>query len=214
VYEPKKVYSGENILGPWNEIWAPGADDMCLKPGDIKPITQGEVEIKLAVQQGTLVSGEGACSASNVQGWASEAGISMPAEEAAVLACMAGPESRCGADAKQNYCWDSPVTKQCTKGTSSAYGPYQVLLKGNSEYFENAACYRAAGVSGPLNCDAAFNSKGYSIPGPTLERCKRAAANYPCNVAAAHEVYKVQGAKAWTADPNSSKQRGCAVKAR
>src|SRR3989344_6628018 len=113
------------------------------------------------------------------------------------LTCIGGAESGCQKLGATNYKWGSG---------SSAYGPFQILLQGNSRCFENNVCYQAAGVSGPLNCAAGFRG-GNPIPGsPIVQQCKKAADNFNCSVSAAicliidHPNYSD-----WYASPNLSK---------
>ncbi|MEK7602149.1 MAG: pilin [Patescibacteria group bacterium] len=206
VYNPGAVFSG-NVIGPWNDIL--GGGEACIVAQQLDTIFDGNLvttpTTDVAASGGVLTnSGKGACNAITVAQSAAAGGARMSTQEANILACVAGPESQCGA-VLQNYNWNGAKSYP----PSTAYGPFQITLKGNSGCFENAACYQAAGVSGSLNCDAAFDSKGYAIPGARLEQCKRAAANLTCSSVAADCVYRKQGASAWTADKSSSKQQAC-----
>ncbi|HEY0010814.1 MAG TPA: hypothetical protein VGB97_02775 [Candidatus Paceibacterota bacterium] len=207
IYDPEATFAGEKI-GPWEKIWSPedGDEDMCLRPSNAKPITHGIAEIQLAVLRNTLVGGTGSCSPGEVQAAAASGGATMPGEEAAVIACMAGPESSCGANMK-NYNWG--------KG-SSAYGHFQILLDTHSDCFVNSACRQAAGLPAgqKLNCAAGF-SGGNPIEGsPVVAQCQRAASNLICSAVAAHCVYFKQGASAWSGNKDSTAaHRACAIKA-
>ena len=111
---------------------------------------------------------------------------SMSTSMANELACIAQGESSCGAN-NQNYNWDK------SPNPSTAWGPYQVLLKKNSACYDNLICEQAAGTPGTsLDCAAAFDSKGFSISGPTLTKCQQAAANIGCSAAAAQCLLRQQ----------------------
>lgn len=122
-----------------------------------------------------------ACNPSTVIAAAPNASIS----QANLLACIARGESTCGAmnpPYNLNYSWN----KAGKDGkASTAAGAYQVLLSSNHTCYENNVCYAAAGVSGPLNCQNAFDSKGFPISGTTLTNCEKAAGNVSCSAAAA-----------------------------
>lgn len=124
-------------------------------------------------------------------------------QQAQLLACIAQGESTCGTSGgpyNLNYSWN----KASSNGkASTAAGPYQVLLASNHSCYENATCYAAAGVSGPLNCQNAFDSKGFPIPGSSLvTTCQKAAANTACSAAAAVCLLNHQSfASAYGTDP-------------
>jgi hypothetical protein len=204
--------SGSVQLGPWNAIIT-GDGPKCILPqkaptvlqtvqqlGNTNSNTSGGINPNAPLS----TSGSGACNAVSITNAAAGAGIRMPSGEANTLACLAGPESSCGT-VNKNYNWDAAVKPP----PSTAWGPFQILLKTNSQCFDNPTCSAAAGVSGNLNCASAFTSAGYSIPGTKLAQCQRAAANFNCSVVAAHCVYTTQGGKAWTKDPNNAKQKAC-----
>lgn len=214
IYNPDATFSGEKV-GPWNDILQ-FEGGTCIETKGITAIPGlpgvGSAIINDGVLGGGATggsatlnrSGTGACNAAQVRAAAVLGGISMSEQQANILACVAGPESSCGATNK-NYNWNGAVKKP----PSTAWGPFQITLKGNSQCFENQACYKAAGVTGPLNCSSAFNSGGYAIPGTTLSNCQKAAATLSCSAVAANCVAAKQGYGAWTADPNSSKQKAC-----
>lgn len=218
VYNPEAAFDGKKI-GPWNEI-IQFKGGSCIDPQDIKPIAGLPKVIDTIVNVGGGFTGgggpvgdvgrypnTGACSPQNVRAAAVLGGYSMSEHQATMLACMAGPESGCGTQ-MQNYNWNGAKSKP----PSTAWGPFQITLKGNSKCFENQACYKAAGVTGPLNCEDAFNSGGYAIPGTRLSSCQKAAATLSCSAVAAGCVAKEQGYGAWTTDKNSTKQKACIAK--
>ncbi|HYE23285.1 MAG TPA: pilin [Candidatus Paceibacterota bacterium] len=187
-------------FGPWSEILAPGGAPRCFQasgpptplPSVIDVFTGGGYD-------GPLGTGTGACDPVLVKAGAAAGGYSISNADANTLACIARFESTCGAR-NLNYRWG--------RGSSAA-GPFQVLLDGNSRAYENAACYQAAGVSGPLNCDDGFRN-GNPIAGSAIvDRCVRAAANLNCSASAAAYILRTQGFGAWVTDPNSAKQRQC-----
>lgn len=207
VYNKDAVFSGGTALGPWNAIWAGNGDDMCLVVRQPTPIATGVVGLMRDVYNGggstggSFVPGVGACSPATVQAAGAQGGATLSTGEASFFACVARPESRCGTQL-QNYNWG--------RG-SSAYGPFQILLGDNAQYFENAACYQAAGVSGPLNCASGFRN-GNPIPGreAIVNQCRRAAANLSCSTAAAHRLFQASGHSPWTRNRDStSKHQEC-----
>ena len=204
LYNPSTAFSGQQF-GPWNTILGSDPNAKCLRynahPG---LLNNGNIigDIITAANPGTsgssalTTTGPGACSAAALQ----SAVPGMPTSEANTLACLAKPESNCGTS-NQNYNWN--------KG-SSAYGPFQITLKGNAPCFNNSACQQAAGVNGSLDCSTGFDSHGNPIPGSSVvAACQRAAINLQCSAQAADCVYKKQGPAAWTADQNSSTQGQC-----
>lgn len=218
VYDPSTTFEGQNF-GPWHSIWASTGEDMCLKVNeDPMAITSGEVavlRITQAVQSGTLQGGTGACSPANVKNAAARGGATMTDQDAAIIACFAGPESSCGAN-NQNYCWDKPRSSRCPEGPSTAWGPFQILLSTHSAKFETQACYRAAGTTGPLNCASGF-SGGRPIQTPAgraiVARCQRAAADMICSSVVAKKILDTQGPSAWSGnDDSTSAHQACTVR--
>jgi len=201
----KLLYNGDTSnFGPWNEILSGG--DVCItEMENLKPLFEGDITSRPGQGSGTGTGAggaaadpryttSGACSPTSVQQAAASGGANMTLGEAKFLACIARPESQCGADLT-NYNWG--------KG-SSAYGPFQILLDGNSRYFNNPTCARIAGVSGNLDCSAAFRG-GNPIPGSTLAlRCMRAASNLACSSVAAYRLLKDSGHRPWTGNKDSS----------
>jgi len=203
LYDPSAVVSGEQALGPWNSILAPQGDDRCLIVREPTPITSGFLDITLGPPLGgDAYTGPaiGSCSPANLISAAAQGGVSIPSNEAQFLACVSRPESGCGVSLR-NYNWG--------RG-SSAYGPFQILLGDNAQFFEHAACYEAAGVSGPLNCGSAFRN-GNPIPGKEalVQRCQRAAANLSCSTIAAHRLFEAARPKPtspWTGNDDSTQR--------
>lgn len=198
----KLLYDADNAaLGPWNSILVGG--DACVKVDeDLKPLFSGILSGAIPGQgtggggtwSGPLPTGPGPCNAATVQQAAAQSAIAMPMSEAAMLACFAGPESRCGTQ-MQNYNWN--------RG-STAYGPFQILLSTHSAKFENPTCWRAAGVTSNLNCSSGFRN-GNPIPGsPVVERCKKAAASLACSTVVAHQIFITQGPSAWSGNRDST----------
>ena len=203
------LYNGR--FGTWSEIITTGGQDPCLPTatgliqapaGPTSAIPGRGIGLPLAS------AGVGACNAQTVKQTAQTNGIQMSDAEATYLSCVAGPESACGT-INQNYNWNGVRSHP----PSTAYGPFQVTLKGNATCYNNNACAAAAGLPAgtPLNCASAFDSSGYPIPGSTLQQCTAAAANLACSTAAADCVYRMQGPTAWTQDPNSTSQQRCLV---
>jgi hypothetical protein len=206
------IYNPSNPqFGPWNSILAQGATTatMCLQvhnPPNALPTVgaansagaSGTGATQPALTKG--VKGP-ACSGAAVDAAAQAGGLNMSASEANTLACIAGPESNCGA-VNQNYNWNG-----VNGGTAStAWGPFQITLKGNSACLNNSACESAAGVSGPLNCRNAFDSNGHAIPGALLSECQTAASNLGCSAVAANCIVQGNGGSynAWTGNKDST----------
>lgn len=201
-----KLLYNPNIenFGPWNKILTGG--DACIIAKDPNPLFSGSVssiagksaeEFNFPAQ-----TGPGACNANNLLAAARNAGVTLSSADANVFACIAAPESSCGANLR-NYRWG--------KG-SSAYGAFQVLLSTNAKHYENAACRKAAGVGENVRLDCARGfSGGNPIPNsPIVQRCINAASNLECSLAAAVSLKNEKGDfTPWRADLNSSRQRAC-----
>jgi hypothetical protein len=213
LYNPDATFGGK-ALGPWNEVLVGG--DACIRKADPSkgegaplfqfPFTVGpRVDTSVGAGgtgAGAIVvprTGPGACSASTLKAAAQQAGVALSDSDANTFACIARYESSCGTKTL-NYAWG--------KGSSAA-GPFQVLLDSNSACYENTACQKAAGVSGRLNCSAAFTGGNPNSNKTLVEQCVRAAANLNCSVAAAVCVKNKQGFGAWTADKSSRMQQAC-----
>ncbi|MES2668714.1 MAG: hypothetical protein V4644_03440, partial [Patescibacteria group bacterium] len=201
-------------LGPWEEILVGG--DICIVANEnLKPLFSGD--IRAIPGQGVEVGGRGggssepryttsgACSPPSVLAAGQSGGAGTTAKEATFLACIARPESTCGTDLT-NYNWN--------RG-SSAYGPFMILLDSNARYLENAACRRAANVTGRLNCQDGFTG-GNPIPGSAIaNRCLRAAADLACSTAAATALVRESGARPWTGNNDSKPAHNrCALELR
>jgi hypothetical protein len=193
-------------LGPWNALLSPSGAQNCLvqqKPPGITTAVGQLANTTANAGGGSTIpnTGSGACSASAVQSAAASGGVTMSNTEAATIACIAGPESTCGSTNK-NYNWDGAKSSP----PSTAWGPFQITLKGNSACLNNSACEAAAGVTGPLNCNQAFTSGGYSIPGQLLTECQTAAANLSCSAVAANCIVQQNGGSytAWTGNKDST----------
>lgn len=198
----KLLYDGETTnFGPWNAIII-GGDACVLKTVGMKPITSGGLFDTPGLEttpDGTApvdphYTTSGACSPASVRAAAMAGGKNMSVNESKFFACIARPESQCGADLT-NYMWG--------RG-SSAYGPFQILLDGNSKYFDNPTCSKAAGVSGNLNCDAGFKNGNPIAGNTTATNCMKAAANLSCSAVAAYGLFKDSGHRAWTGNKDSS----------
>ena len=199
-------------FGPWNEILAPGGAPRCFQAAGKPPPLPG-IDGRFTGATGgvtggggggdrpnvPLGTGTGACDPNLVKRGAAAGGHSLSNREANTFACIARYESTCGSRL-YNYRWG--------RG-STAVGPFQVLLSTNHQAYENQACYQAAGVSGPLNCNTGFRNGNPISGSPVVERCVRAAANLNCSASAAAYVLRRQGFGAWVTDPNSAKQREC-----
>jgi len=205
---------GEANFGPWHEILASNGAQRCFHASTPPASTTFNVDLGPGSTGGgtpggggsvPLGSGTGACNPALVKQGAAAGGQALSNAEANTFACIARFESTCGTRV-YNYRWN-----RGTPGNpgSTAVGPFQVLLSSNHEAYENRACYQAAGVSGPLNCNTGFRN-GNPIPGSAVvQRCVRAASNLNCSATAAAYVLREQGFRAWIADRNSAKQREC-----
>lgn len=206
LYNPEATFGGRS-LGPWNEVLVGG--DACIIATSTSPLfrlpfTTGGPRTNPDAGVDTLGialprTGPGACNANTLKAAATQGGTALSDSDARVFACIARWESSCGTKVL-NYNWG--------KGSSAA-GPFQVLLDGNSACYETAACRTAAGVSGSLNCSAAFSGGNPTGDKAHVERCVKAAANLSCSISAAVCVKQKQGFNAWTADKNSRKQAAC-----
>lgn len=150
-----------------------------------------------------------ACDPAVVKAAATAGGYTLTNVQANTFACIAKPESNCGAPQNPpNYNWNSAKSSP----GSSAAGAFQVLLSSHSDCYENSVCRSAAGVSGSLNCASGF-SGGNPIPSKSavVDQCLRAANNLDCSTSAAACVLKQAGGsfKDWQADVNSAVQTGC-----
>lgn len=203
LYNPT-ASSGTTVLGTWSSLITSGGIPPCIPlVSSLKQVVPGAGVTTGTVAGAILSFGTGACDASVLQRLVP----SLSSSQANTFACLAKPESVCGS-VVQNYSWN----KATSNGkASTAYGAFQVTLSGNHSSFENQACYTAAGVLGPLNCQKGFGPNGFTAGGDSavLANCMKAAANLTCNTAAAAYVLQKQGFGAWTTDAKSSVQQAC-----
>ena len=196
------LYNKAAMGATWSSLIGAGGDQLCLPQTAAPTSTSVSTNNVSSVTNGTLSSGTGACDANVVQSAAKSAGYDLSTSEANTLACIAKPESTCGAS-NINYNWG--------KG-SSAVGAFQVTLQGNSSCYDNSVCQGVVGASGSLNCASGFsggNPKTDAASQAIVSQCVTAASNTNCSAAAAACVLKKQGFSAWTADKNSSAQGQC-----
>ncbi len=213
----KVLYKSDSQFGPWNSILGTQTGPDCLvahEAGLLPTFSLTDSEVKNANAGGGYKSpvgpavtpasvpqtGTGACSPSKVLSSAKSGGYNISQSEANVLACIAKPESSCGA-------YSSGATTPSGKSTSAA-GPWQILL-GSSDKCHSLnipAC-------GNLNCSAAYRG-GKVKPDAASQQlaalCQAKANDLACSAAAAAcLVAEDKGYSAWTADPRSSKQKQC-----
>jgi hypothetical protein len=224
------LYSKDNKLGAWESLILSGGGDFCLKqagsvarpsvPSATAPgVTTGPgVSTVRTVSLNQPPPGKAgtACDPAVIQKSAAASNYTLTNTEANTLACIAQPESNCGAPNKVlNYKWDKGTIFE--KGSTAA-GAFQVLLSTNHKCYENYACYKAAGLqNAPLNCQLGFDNLGNpkkdssGKPIPLVESCVRAAANLDCSITAAACLLKQNNGNfsPWQADINSAKQTGC-----
>lgn len=204
----------------WADIIRGNANDTCLSQKGALPGDKFNQASSTAITVGTTGIGGGntlnpaagpagsACDPTVVQTLAAAGNpsYSLTATQANTLACIAKPESNCGAPHNPpNYKWGQG---------SSAAGAFQVLLSTNAQCYENTSCYAAAGVSGPLNCATGFtggNPKTDPVGAAVVDRCVRAANNLGCSVSAASCLLAQNNGNfsPWQADVNNAKQTGC-----
>jgi len=197
----------------WSSLITGNSNDLCLQQKGVKPGeglnqadginadgTPATSTPRVPMQAGPRGT---ACDPAVAKAGAAAGGYTITDQQAQVLACIAAPESNCGAiHNPPNYAWG--------RGSSAA-GAWQVLLSTNSRCYENSACYGAAGVSGPLNCSSGFRG-GNPIPGnPVVDQCVQAANNVSCSASAAACLLQENGGsfRPWQADVNSARQTGC-----
>ena len=199
------LYNPAAVGGTWYSLISSGGASLCLpQAGSLVGSSAGpNMGVTGVTTSGSYLSfGTGACSSATVQQGAQLGGYNLTVNQANTLACIAKPESSCGA-INLNYNWG--------KGSSAA-GAFQVLLQGNSNCYNNTACEQAVGASGPLNCASGFsggNPKSDAASQAIVQKCVQAAANVSCSAAAAACVLQQQGYGAWTADPSNATQAQC-----
>ncbi|MFA6519781.1 MAG: pilin [Candidatus Paceibacterota bacterium] len=150
-----------------------------------------------------------ACDPAVVKAAAAAGGYTLTNVQANTFACIAKPESNCGAPQDPpNYNWNSAKSSP----GSTAAGAFQVLLSSHADCYENSVCRSAAGVSSSLNCASGF-SRGNPIPSKSavVDQCLRAANDLDCSTSAAACVLQQAGGsfRDWQADVNSAVQTGC-----
>ena len=202
------LYNGS--LGPWYSLVSGGNVPVCLPQAgvasELNQAAGGGAPGVTTTGLGNLQSfGSGPCDANLLQQTLSN----LSAAQATTFACLAQPESSCGSNL-QNGFWNKAVPNSGGKA-STAYGDFQVTLSGNHSCYETQACYTAAGVTGPLNCQNGFGPNGFTAGGDAtvLGECITAASNLACNLSAAVCVLQNQGWGAWETDANSSAQQAC-----
>ncbi len=209
------LYNPSAAGGTWSSIVTSGGLPACLQQAgslyQLDQSTGANIQSINANGNMALSFGTGACDSNSVLINAQSAGYSLTMSQANTLACIAAPEDSCGSGDPYNYSWN----KNAGKGkASTAFGAFQIALSTNHLCFENPVCYKAAGVTGPLNCQNGFGPNGFLNGGnaTVLANCIKAASNLACNTAAAACVLQKQGFSAWTADPHSSLQAQCITK--
>lgn len=201
------LYNPSEVGKTWSQLLTADSSQLCVAlAGGLNQATlQDTVGLGTGalntVPTGTLVGS--ACDPAAVQAAASAGGYTLSNTEANIFACIAKPESSCGAK-NLNYRWG--------KGSSAA-GAFQVLLQDNGTCYENKACTDALGLpSGSrLNCPSGFRG-GNPIPGsPIADQCARAAANLNCSASAAACLLRRNNGNfsPWQADVNNAVQTGC-----
>ncbi|MBU6214915.1 hypothetical protein KGM48_03710 [Patescibacteria group bacterium] len=194
----------------WANIITGNSNDMCLIQAGSTPGSSLNPSVAGSGNTGVLPGGGYFSTAlSNSPGSpcnpATLTAVGASQTQANLLACVAQGESTCGATNPPynlNFSWN----KATSNGkASTAAGAYQVLLSSNHACYENATCYSAAGVSGPLNCQNAFDSNGFPIAGALLTTCEQAAGNVQCSAAAAVCLLNQQSFQsAYATDPYMS----------
>jgi len=144
--------------------------------------------------------------------------LSVPASPVPRTLIDPAPESSCASDGQVllNYNWGGAYSLPA----STAAGAFQVLLKRNSNCYENPACYKAIndaygttyGSSEHLNCASGFGTNGIQLPGSAIVgTCVMAAANLNCSASAAACLLQGRGGsfEDWRKDSNSARQTQC-----
>lgn len=214
------LYNPSAVGATWSSLITSGNALTCLPQQGIgtglNQSTNGapSVTVTGAGSLNTPPSGKAgtACDPSIVQIAAAAGGYTLSTTQANTLACIAQPESNCGAPHNPpNYNWNSARSSP----GSTAAGAFQVLLSSNHSCYENSACYTAAGVNGSLNCQNGFDGNGNpktdSAGAALVQKCVQAANNLNCSAsAAACLLQKNSGSfSPWQADVNSARQTGC-----
>ena len=214
IYNPDATFSGQH-LGPWNSILAPTGEDFCIQVNDkaggsiiggIASLFTLNLGSSNSAATGVNFSGTGACDPSKVQAAAQAGGYNISTSEANVLACLAKPESTCGAG--------TTGAKTSAGKSTSASGPWQLLLGASDK------CHSLTiPACGNLNCSAAYKGgKPKSDPASQelAAKCQLAINNMSCAAAAsACLVQANNGYGAWTGTGDGyshAEQKGCVSK--
>ena len=217
VYNPSATFEGQN-LGPWNAIWAPSADDMCLLVNrNPLPITTGTLGIITGASwwssSAATSLGSGDCSPDRIRAAAASGGYQLTQAQAETFSCLAREESSCGTN----------ITGATTPGgaPTTAHGMFQIVL-GLNDTCHNLnipVCTQAANraghrISGNLNCSQAFERGRVKRGKEALAAaCQAASRSLDCNAsAAACLLQRRPDFGDWTADARSSGQRACIMR--
>lgn len=210
--------NGQPFGQKWSDVINSGGMNPCIQVAG--SLSQATLQNTVGVSTGNLnvppssKSGT-ACDPAVVQqaAAAGQPSYSLTNIQANTFACIASPESSCGANLNPpNYKWNKGTA---TSKGSTAAGAFQVLLSTNHTCYENTSCYAAAGVSGPLNCQNAFDSNGNprtdAAGAALVQSCVKAADNLNCSVAAAACLLQQNNGSfsPWQQDVNSAVQSGC-----
>lgn len=202
----KVIYNQGSQFGPWNSILVGnGTTDDCIRKQDSPGLAGLSTSAASATTGGTapttlLQTGTGACSAPTVQADATQGGYAISTAEANTLACLAKPESSCGAN--------TSGAKTTSGKSTSASGPWQILVgaKDACHSLDIPAC-------GNLNCSAAYSKgvvKSDAASQALAQQCQAEVNNLACSAAAAACIVQQSGGySAWTADSRSSAQQSC-----
>ena len=209
----KIIYNGgANGFGPWNQILSSDGSQ-CIEAHTLSPISGLPGVVGAVVNGGGLstggstvlaTGGTGSCNPSTVQQSAARGGYQISAQEANILACLARPESACGAN--------TSGARTSSGNSTSAAGPWQILLGASDKChsLNIPAC-------GNLNCSAAY-SGGRVKPDRESQilaaKCQAAANNLVCSASAAACLVQADGGSygAWTGTGDGyshSAQRAC-----
>jgi hypothetical protein len=213
--------SGGTTLTTWTSLITSNGNDFCIEqkgsepgavfnPTKVTPTSVGATGLNPPLP-GTVGA---ACDPAAVQAAAAAGGYQLTAAQANTFACIAKPESSCGAPQNPpNYNWNSAKSSP----GSSAAGAFQVLLSTNHAFYENKACYAAVGLpadgSVKLNCQNGFDSSGNpktdSAGAAVVQKCLQAASDLNCSASTAAALMLSSGFSPWQADVNSAIQTGC-----
>ncbi len=200
------LYNPNAAGGTWSSIVTSSGNPCLMQAGALSQLNEATgANIQGINANGSSVAlsfGSGACDPAVLQ----QIVPSLTQNQANTFACIAKPESSCGAARNPpNYNWG--------KGSSAA-GAFQVLLSTNSSCYDNPVCEKAAGVSGQLNCATGFsggNPKTDPASQVIVQECLQAASDLNCSITAAACLLQQNNGSfsAWTTDQNSSVQAQC-----